>query len=157
MTDKQCANFLFEDDRFLILFEKETFEKKEGKWELETEREVVTPEFYTNYITAVPFFNSFSDGASCKVKESYTPAGKIPTTIVTITPGKETKIVTNFVFLSKREMEKLTGYREREILSNADHWKLLPEDNSQMLYLYATIDGEEKSAIYDINRKEWRG
>lgn len=68
MTDKQCANFLFEDDRFLILFEKETFEKKEGKWELETEREVVTPEFYTNYITAVPFFNSFSDGASCKVK-----------------------------------------------------------------------------------------
>lgn len=157
MTDKQCANFLFEDDRFLILFEKETFEKKEGKWELETEREVVTPEFYTNYITAVPFFNSFSDGASCKVKESYTPAGKIPTTIVTIAPGKETKIVTNFVFLSKREMEKLTGYREREILSNADHWKLLPEDNSQMLYLYATIDGEEKSAIYDINRKEWRG
>lgn len=157
MTDKQCANFLFEDDRFLILFEKETFEKKEGKWELETEREVVTPEFYTNYITAVPFFNSFSDGASCKVKESYTPAGKIPTTIVTIAPGKETKIVTNFVFLSKREMEKLTGYREREILSNADHWKLLPVDNSQMLYLYATIDGEEKSAIYDINRKEWRG
>lgn len=157
MTDKQCANFLFEDDRFLILFEKETFEKKEGKWELETEREVVTPEFYTNYITAVPFFNSFSDGASCKVKESYTPAGKIPTTIVTIAPGKETKIVTNFVFLSKREMEKSTGYREREILSNADHWKLLPEDNSQMLYLYATIDGEEKSAIYDINRKEWRG
>ena len=157
MTDKQCANFLFEDDRFMILFEKETFEKKEGKWELETEREVVTPEFYTNYITAVPFFNSFSDGASCKVKESYTPAGKIPTTIVTIAPGKETKIVTNFVFLSKREMEKLTGYREREILSNADHWKLLPEDNSQMLYLYATIDGEEKSAIYDINRKEWRG
>lgn len=157
MTDKQCANFLFEDDRFLILFEKETFEKKEGKWELETEREVVTPEFYTNYITAVPFFNSFSDGASCKVKESYTPAGKIPTTIVTIAPGKETKIVTNFVFLSKREMEKLTGYREREILSNADHWKLLPEDNSQMLYLYATVNGEEKSAIYDINRKEWRG
>lgn len=76
---------------------------------------------------------------------------------MTIAPGKETKIVTNFVFLSKREMEKLTGYREREILSNADHWKLLPEDNSQMLYLYATIDGEEKSAIYDINRKEWRG
>ena len=56
MTDKQCANFLFEDDRFLILFEKKTFEKKEGKWELETEREVVTPELYTNYITAVPFF-----------------------------------------------------------------------------------------------------
>lgn len=157
MTDKQCANFLFGDDRFLILLEEKIFKKKEGKWELETEREVVTPEFYTNYITAVPFFNNFGDGASCKVKESYTPAGKIPTTIVTIAPGKETKIVTNFVFLSKREMEKLTGYREREILSNADHWKLLPEDNSQMLYLYATIDGEEKSAIYDINRKEWRG
>ena len=37
MTDKQCAKFLFTDDRFLILFE----EKKEGKWELKTEREVV--------------------------------------------------------------------------------------------------------------------
>lgn len=110
MTDKQCANFLFEDDRFLILLEEKIFKKKEGKWELETEREVVTPEFYTNYITAVPFFNSFSDGASCKVKESYTPAGKLPTTIVTIAPGKEIKIVTNFVFLSKKEMEKSVGW-----------------------------------------------
>lgn len=157
MTDKQCANFLFEDDRFLILFEKKTFEKKEGKWGLETEREVVTPEFYTNYITAVPFFNNFGDGASCKVKESYTPAGKLPTTIVTIAPGKETKIVTNFVFLSRREMKNTAGHREKEILAHADHWKLLPEDNSQMLYLYASINEEEKSAIYDINRKEWRG
>lgn len=157
MTDKQCANFLFEDDRFLILFEKKTFEKKEGKWELKTEREVVTPEFYTNYITAVPFFNNFSDDTSCKVKESYTPAGKLPTTIVTIAPGKETKIVTNFVLLSKREMKNTAGYREKEILTHADHWKLLPEDNSQMLYLYASINEEEKSAIYDINRKEWRG
>ena len=110
MTDKQCEKFLFTDDRFLIFFEKKTFEKKEGKWELKTEREVVTPEFYTNYITAVPFFNNFGDGASCKVKESYTPAGKLPTTIVTIAPGKETKIVTNFVFLSKKEMEKSAGW-----------------------------------------------
>ena len=157
MTDKQCANFLFEDDRFLILFEKKTFEKKEGKWGLETEREVATPEVYTNYITAVPFFNNFGDGASCKVKESYTPAGKLPATIVTIAPGKETKIVTNFVLLSKREMKKSAGYKEKEILTHADHWKILPEDNSQMLYLYASINEEEKSAIYDINRKEWRG
>ena len=157
MTDKQCAKFLFTDNRFLILFEKKTFEKKEGKWELKTEREVVTPEFYTNYITAVPFFNNFDDGASCKVKEAYTPAGKLPTTIVTIAPGKETKIVTNFVLLSKREMKKSAGYREKEILTHADHWKILPEDNSQMLYLYAAINGEDKSAIYDINRKEWRG
>lgn len=153
MTDKQCSNFLFTDDRFLILFEK----KKEDKWELKTEREVVTPEFYTNYITAVPFFNNFGDGASCKVKESYTPAGKLPATVVTIAPGKETKIVTNFVLLSKREMKKSAGYKEKEILTHAERWELLPEDNSQMLYLYATIDGEEKSAIYDINRKEWRG
>lgn len=157
MTDKQCANFLFTDDRLLILFEKKTFEKKEGKWELKTERKVVTPEFYTNYVTAVPFFNNFGDGASSKAKESYTPAGKLPATVVTIAPGKETKIVTNFVFLRKREMENVAGYREKEILIHADHWKILPEDNSQMLYLYATTNGEEKSAIYDINRKEWRG
>ena len=76
---------------------------------------------------------------------------------MTIAPGKETKIVTNFVFLSKREMKKQAGYREKEILAHADRWKILPEDNSQMLYLYAAINGEEKSAIYDINRKEWRG
>ena len=141
----------------MILFEKKTFEKKESKWGLKTEREVVTPEVYTNYITAVPFFNNFGDGASCKVKESYTPAGKLPATIVTIAPGKETKIVTNFVLLSKREMKKSAGYKEKEILTHADHWKILPEDNSQMLYLYASINEEEKSAIYDINRKEWRG
>ena len=116
MTDKQCSNFLFTDDRFLILFEK----KKEDKWELKTEREVVTPEFYTNYITAVPFFNNFGDGASCKVKESYTPAGKLPATVVTIAPGKETKIVTNFVLLSKREMKKSAGYKEKEILTHAE-------------------------------------
>lgn len=157
MTNKQCANFSFTDDRSLILFEKKTFEKKEGKWELKTERKVVTPEFYTNYITAVPFFNNFGDRASCKVKESYTPAGKLPTAIMTIAPGKETKIVSSFVFLRKREMENRAGYREKEILIHADYWKLLPEDNSQMLYLYATINGEEKSAIYDINRNEWRG
>lgn len=54
-------------------------------------------------------------------------------------------------------MKKSAGYKEKEILTHAERWELLPEDNSQMLYLYATIDGEEKSAIYDINRKEWRG
>ena len=154
MTIEECKNFKFTNNDFLILTESRFFKKDGDKWVSEIEREVITPDIYTGCVNTVPLCYEEMN-YSCKVKESYTPAGRLPTCILLTT--EDIKDLNNFVLLSKREMKKSAGYKEKEILTHAERWELLPEDNSQMLYLYATIDGEEKSAIYDINRKEWRG
>ena len=154
MTIEDCKNFSFTDNNFLILTESRYFKKDGDKWVSKIERKIITPDFYTGCVNTVPFYHEKMN-YSCKVKESYTPAGCLPTCILLTT--EDIKDLNNFVFLSRREMEKSAGYREKEILTHADHWELRPEDNSQMLYLYATVNGEEKSAIYDICRKEWRG
>lgn len=137
MTIEECKKFKFTNNDFLILTESRFFKKDGDKWFSKIEREVITPDIYTGCVNTVPLYYEEMN-YSCKVKESYTPAGRLPTCILLTT--EDIKDLNNFI-----------------LLSNADHWKLLPEDNSQMLYLYATINGEEKSAIYDINRKEWRG
>ena len=67
MTNEECRSFSFTDNNFLILFEerKRILKKERGKWITEVKREVVTPEFFTNYIRSIPYFDSLGNGASC--------------------------------------------------------------------------------------------
>ena len=79
MTNEECRSFSFTDNNFLILFEerkrKRILKKEKGKWITEVKREVVTPEFFTNYIRSIPYFDSLGNGASCMTKLCVTEIG----------------------------------------------------------------------------------
>ena len=99
--------FKFTDDSFVITKVTNTYKRTESNrsWKVNpetTETEMVTAEYYTNYITACPFFNNFGDGATCRAFCSYTQAGYLPVRVVTVSPYREKKIVTTFSFTERR-------------------------------------------------------
>lgn len=163
MTNEECRSFSFTDNNFLILFEerkrKRILKKERGKWITEVKKEVVTPEFFTNYIRSIPYFDSLGNGASCMTKLCVTEIGLLPACVITISPGREVWTTVVFNFFSKRELEESADYREKEILFHIERWDIesIPEEFTLLFHFYATINGEEKSAIYDADRKEWRG
>lgn len=59
-----------------------------------TETREIPAEHYYNYFDAVPFFRSL--GGSETVRRSYTAYGYIPTTLISISPDRETKVVRHF-------------------------------------------------------------
>jgi len=98
--------FSFTDNSYVIEFTKKEFSRTaSGKsWKKQADRvtyEFVTPEFYTNYIQAVPFFNNFGGRSCCRAYKSYTYAGYIPTDVITISPDGSKKITARFVFINK--------------------------------------------------------
>lgn len=60
------------------------------------EERIVDDRFYNNYIDSIPFFNNFGYGAYCRGFRSYTIAGNIITRVITVSPGKDRRIVVNF-------------------------------------------------------------
>lgn len=60
--------------------------------------ETVTEEHYRKYIDAIPFFNNYGCGASCRGYKSHTQAGYLITKVTTIYPYQEQKQVTYFNF-----------------------------------------------------------
>ena len=101
---KDWTKFKFTDDRFVItMTKKEYVSTADCKWDLaKTDIREITPEFYTNYITAIPFFDNFGQGASCEGHKTRTKAGILPTEVITISPGVEKKIVATFSFSLKQ-------------------------------------------------------
>lgn len=59
--------------------------------------EIVSGEFYENFVKSVTFFNGFL-GGTCKAYWNYTSAGYIPTHITTIAPGRAEKQIDTFTF-----------------------------------------------------------
>lgn len=53
----------------------------------ETTTEIVTSDFYIKFVQSVPWFNNPYFGETCRVAWNYTPAGYIPTRIVTSKKG----------------------------------------------------------------------
>ena len=93
---KDYRKFEYTDENYLIFRTIETFSRTaSGKsWKSrpdEVENEIVPPKHYENYVTAIPFFNNFGDGASCRAAFSYNAPGYLPTRITTISPFRETK------------------------------------------------------------------
>jgi hypothetical protein len=98
--------FKFTDSSYIITKTVETYGRTDsGKtWknrpdEITTEN--VSPEHYTNYITAVPFFDNFGGGAYCRAVNNYTVAGFLPVRVVTVSPDQQIKKVAVFSFKSK--------------------------------------------------------
>lgn len=135
MTSKEMERFSFTNDSYIILVKLEHYEKtasgKTWKAKPETiENVVYTPEQYTNFITAGAWFNRFfktdfygnKTKARCTIEKSYTTAGYLPTYSVNTNPDATKKTVANIDFLNKITLEKMAGYREREILNNLATW-----------------------------------
>jgi hypothetical protein len=123
-----------------------------------TEMEVVTGQNYENYITSIPFFNNWGDGASCRAKSSYTRAGYLPTYVATVSPFKKEKILASFEFLNESILRKSAGWRENNILDNAKCFTTEIVDGARMITFYTDYDMERgESAIFDTLRNIWRG
>lgn len=99
-------NFYFAKENYVILATIKTFVRtKSGKsWKSKPEsieKKIFEAKNYENYITSIPFFNSFGSGAYCRGYNSYTTAGYLPTKVVTVSPFRETKKITTFIFKKK--------------------------------------------------------
>jgi hypothetical protein len=154
--------FSFTNEDYLILREIKTYHRTDsGKsWRskpTETEREIVSAENYTNYITAVPFFNSWGNGASCRASHTYEIAGYLPTRVTTVSPYGEVKKVATFSFISKRDMLDKAGWRETEIVNNARTWEYEYNGGRELYTLYTEADGVTTSGLWDNNSRQWRG
>lgn len=88
---------------YIITMKKEVYSRTTTKksWRKKPDTvttEIITSEYYNNYINSCKFFNNFSYGAYCKKYYGYTYAGYIPVSVVTVSPGKEVKIIAKFAF-----------------------------------------------------------
>lgn len=154
-------DFTFTSDQYLILCEKATYYRSGKGWKrtpAEIQREVVSPQHYENYVTSVPFFNNWGDGASCRAEWSYECAGYLPTRITTVSPYREKKIVTQFWFCNKAQLLESAGWREKEIVNNAVKWDdEISIADGLRLTLYTKDNGVTASGTYDFHTKSWRG
>lgn len=157
------SKFKYDYDNAMILREIKTYKRTaSGRWSktpVSVKREIISPEYYQNYVTAVDFFNNWGDGASCRVtRKEYTVGGYVPTAITTISPlympDGQTKQVAEFEFLQKSRMEINAGWRELEIMKNATEWKY--EDGCYHL-INPEEDGVTYCGIYDWKSNTWRG
>lgn len=98
--------FYFCNENYLILATTKTFSRTQsGKsWKSKPdkiEKKIFEAKNYENYITSIPFFNNFGSGAYCRGYNSYTTAGYLPTKVVTVSPFREIKKITTFIFIKK--------------------------------------------------------
>lgn len=157
-------DFSFTDQQWLILRERKTYSRTaSGKcWRPrpdETERNIFNATQYTNFITAIPFFNNWGDGAYCRAQHSYEPAGYLPTTVITVGPGRETKHVDTFRFLYLPDMRRAAGFREKHIIEAAREWRVFPTAELKgwtiELITDPDEDGHRDSAVYDTFNLRW--
>lgn len=92
--------FSFTDARYIITHTRQTYERTEsGKsWKskpVEEYSKIIKPEYYTNFVTSIPFFNNLG---TCRAQHSYTIAGYLPTVITSVSPDRQTKHIDSFRF-----------------------------------------------------------
>ncbi len=154
-------NFIYDNSDYLVLIKLETFNRTaSGKsWKskpTETSQRIYTPVQYTNYITAIPFFNNFGDGAYCRGKWEYTMAGYLPTIITTVSPFRTVKKKASFLFIKKSRLLNRAGWREKEIVKNAKSWKMEVVDGKKYLHIFTNAEGVTASGCFDFAHNVWR-
>ena len=161
------GKFKFTDNRFIILQTLKTFSRTDsGKsWRSnpdKVENKVIPPEFYQNYVTAIPFFNNFFDHpeATCRAEQNYTHAGYLPTRITTISPFRETKVIAEFRFIPKEYLEESAGWREKEVLKNAKEFaeEVYRKDGGvhrRVEFINPKESGVTHSATWDTYSRRW--
>lgn len=93
-------NFSFTSTAFIITHTRKTFARTaSGKsWKSKPEKEyseTVKPEYYTNYVTSIPFFNNLG---TCRAQHRYTAAGYLPVVITSVSPDRTIKHIDSFNF-----------------------------------------------------------
>jgi hypothetical protein len=159
---KDWRKFIYDNDSYLIFRTIETYSRTDsGKsWKSrpdEVENKIVSPEHYTNYVTAIPFFNNFGDGASCRAKCSYNAPGYLPTHITSVSPFRETKKVASFWFFKKSTLLENAGYREKEIVNRAKTFSVEYVDGAKMIHFFTDETNDIASGVFDTRRNKWRG
>lgn len=154
--------FSFTNENYLILKTATTYTRTESKkgWKANPEnieQEIVSPSHYTNYVTAIPFFNNFGFGAYCRAKYTYNAPGYLPTIITTVSPGQDTKIITTFEFVEIDKLKINAGWRENEIIKTAKRFAIEFADGARMIYFYTDSNGDTAQGIFDTKRNQWRG
>lgn len=155
-------NFVYDNPDYLILVKLETFNRTtSGKsWKskpTKTEKTIYNSKNFQNYISAIPFFNNFGDGAYCRAQWSYTVAGYLPTVVTSVSPGRTTKRCATFTFVEKWHLLNRAGWRETEIVNNAKFWNMEVIDNKRYLYLFTDANGVTASGMFDFSHNKWRG
>lgn len=155
MVDLRKFNFSNPD--YLITHRKEVYTRTaSGKsWKKNPEEvttEIIPAEYYTNYITSVPFFNSLG---SCRASYGYTEAGYIPTSTVNISPDRTEKHVDifRFTYFPMRSARRDAGFRENDILDNIGSYEKY-KDGDHVLFKFIHKDGEH-AAVYDVTYYKW--
>lgn len=156
MSTNNYATFRFTDKSCLILRETRDYSRTlSGRsWKKRpdyTLREIISPKQYENYVTSIPFFNSWGNGAYCRAHSSYTSVGYTPTEINTCSPGRETLMRVSFQFIPLSWLTRNAGWREREIISHAKTWAI----EGKRLTLYTDDDGVTASGTIDTTSRQW--
>lgn len=159
---RDYRNFEYTNDNYLIFRTIETFSRTtSGKsWKNKpdkVENEIIKPEHYTNYVTAIPFFNNWGDGAYCRAAFSYNAPGYLPTTITTVSPYRETKKIARFWFFSKEKLLLNAGWREKEIVENAVSFSVEYVNDHKIIHFYINDTGVTACGFFDTATNKWRG
>ena len=158
-------DFNYTNDKYLILVKLEHYTRTaSGKsWKSQpdaVERVIYTPEQYTNFVTAAPWFNKFfatdfngnRTKARCTISRGYTAAGYLPTGSRNTSPDGREQTRASIEFLSKRELLRGAGYRERAIIENIKTWEY-SHNNGYMTYRFTSKDGS--AAEYSLKLERW--
>jgi len=154
-------DFTYTNNNYLIFRTIETYSRTaSGKnWKSkpdDVENEIIPPKHYENYITAIPFFNNWGDGASCRAAWTYNAPGYLPTLIATVSPYRETKKNACFWFFKKETLLLNAGWREKEIVEKATRFSVEYIDGAKMITFYTDDDGVTASGTFDTKRNTWR-
>ena len=163
MTQNYYESFYFNRPDVLILHHREKYERTaSGKsWKskpYDTKNDFFDSVQYTNFITSIPFFNRFGDGAYCRAYHSYTRFGYLPYEIVTVSPYKTQKNIDQFQIILKSDLYDSAGYREKYILDHAKSWENLNSCNGHEIIVFYTLEnGDCCSGEFDLTARKWVG
>jgi hypothetical protein len=159
-TEKLYYNFNYTNDNYLILCTISTYERTaSGKsWQAkpqEVEKIVYKPRNYTNYITSIPFFNNFGDGAYCRATWGYTTPGYLPTRVISVSPYQQTKKVACFEFIPVERLTLNAGWRENFIIENARYFERFTQDSATYLKLITTEKDGKHAGVINLKNNQW--
>ena len=158
MTQEKARHFTFSGDYLILRTIRRYNPTDSGKgWKSkpsEIDRAVIDNRQYVNYVTAVPWFNNYGDGAYCRAHEHYTEAGYLPSEIISVGPFHCKKVVATFEFIPRRALIKTAGYREKDILSRAVDFELFPCPPERG-EAYTLITGDGARATFQTNGYIW--
>jgi hypothetical protein len=158
MSDYRKFNYT--NENYLILCTISTYERTaSGKsWKAkpdDIEKNVFKPLNYTYYIQAIPFFNNFGGGASCRATYNHVMPGYLPTRVTSISPYRESKKVACFEFIPVERLKLNAGWRENFIIENARYFERFAQDGATYLKLITTENDDKHAGIINLKNNQW--